>query len=134
MYESPINYSGYSGFRQSNSPGRGDEQGDDDKDEVHFFGSQNCCVSFIDIVDSTKITSQINGSEKIRRYYEIFINAMAAIARNFGAKIIKNVGDCLIFYYPETSDSYNKSAFRDVLGCCITMVEAHHTINAKLTG
>ena len=102
-------------------------------DEVLFFGSRNCCVSFIDIVDSTKITSQINGSEKIRRYYEIFINTMAAIATNFGAKIIKNVGDCLIFYYPETSDSYSKSAFKDVFECCITMVEAHDTINQKLT-
>jgi CheY-like chemotaxis protein/class 3 adenylate cyclase len=133
MYESPINHPSYPGFRQSNSPERDDKQGDDDEDEVRFFGSQNCCVCFVDIVNSTKITSQINGSEKIRRYYEIFINSMAAIATNFGAKIIKNVGDCLIFYYPETSDSYNKSAFRDVLECCITMVEANHTINAKLT-
>jgi len=133
MYESPINHSGYPGFRQSNSPGRDDKQGDDDEDEVRFFGSRNCCVCFVNIVDSTKITSQINSSEKTRRYYEIFINTMAAIARNFGSKVLKNVGDCLIFYYPETSDSHNKSAFKDVFECCITMVEAHDTINQKLT-
>jgi two-component system, OmpR family, response regulator ChvI len=57
---------------------------------------------------------------------------MAAIARNFGAKIIKNVGDCLILCYPRTSDTSNKSAFNDVLGCCITMIEARNTINQKL--
>ncbi len=131
MYESPINHSGYPGFQQSNSPGRDDKQGDED--EVRFFGSRNCCVCFVNIVDSTKITSQINSSEKTRRYYEVFINTMAAIARNFGAKVLKNVGDCLIFYYPETSDSYSKSAFRDVFECCITMIEAHDAINAKLT-
>ena len=33
---------------------------------------------------------------------------MAVIARNFGAKIIKNVGDCLILCYPRTSDTSNK--------------------------
>ena len=57
---------------------------------------------------------------------------MAAIARGLGAKIIKNVGDCLIFCYPRTSDPSNKSAFNDVLECCITMVEARDTINQKL--
>jgi CheY-like chemotaxis protein len=57
---------------------------------------------------------------------------MAAIARELGAKIIKNVGDCLIFCYPKTSDPSNKSAFNDVLECCITMVEARDTINQKL--
>jgi CheY-like chemotaxis protein len=57
---------------------------------------------------------------------------MAAIARNSGAKIIKNVGDCLIFCYPTTSDASNKSAFNDVLECSITMIESRNTINQKL--
>ena len=48
-------------------------------EEISFTGSsQNCCVSFIDIVvDSTRITTtEINEAEKIRRYYSIFINTM----------------------------------------------------------
>ena len=57
---------------------------------------------------------------------------MAAIARNLGAKIIKNVGDCLILCYPRASDLSNKSAFNDVLECCITMIEARNTINQKM--
>src|SRR5205807_2361207 len=103
-----------------------------DTEEVSFIRSQNCCVCFVDIVDSTRITSSINNPEKVRKYYGIFLNTMAAIARNFGAKIIKNVGDCLIFYYPKTSDSSNKSSFKDVIEGCITMLEARDTINQKL--
>jgi len=102
------------------------------EDEISFVGAQNYCVCFVDIVGSTNVTSSINDPEKVRKYYEIFLNTMAAIARNFGAKIIKNVGDCLIFCYPRTSDPSNKSAFNDVLECCITMIEARNTINQKL--
>ena len=57
---------------------------------------------------------------------------MPAIARNSRAKIIKNVGYCLIFCYPTTSDASNKSAFNDALVCSITMIEARNTINQKL--
>jgi two-component system, OmpR family, response regulator ChvI len=101
-------------------------------DEISFIGAQDCCVCFVDIVDSTGITSSINNPEKIRKYYEIFLNTMAAIGRNFGAQIIKNVGDCLILCYPRTSDASNKSAFNDVLECCITMIESRNAINQRL--
>jgi CheY-like chemotaxis protein len=57
---------------------------------------------------------------------------MATIGRNFGAKIIKNVGDCLILCYPRTSDASNKSAFNEVLECSITMMESRNTINQRL--
>jgi two-component system, OmpR family, response regulator ChvI len=102
------------------------------EDEICFIRAQNCCVCYVDIVDSTNVTSSISNPEKVRKYYEIFLNTMAAIARNFGAKIIKNVGDCLILYYPRTSDLSNKSAFNDVLECCITMIDARNTINQKM--
>jgi class 3 adenylate cyclase len=61
------------------------------EEEISFIGAQNCCVSFVDIVDSTRVTSSINNPEKVRKYYEIFLNTMAAIARNSGAKIIKKM-------------------------------------------
>jgi two-component system, OmpR family, response regulator ChvI len=94
--------------------------------------SQNFCICFVDMVDSTKITAETTNTEKVRKYYSIFINTMATIARNFGAKIIKNTGDCLISYFPKTSDSTNKSAFKDVIECGMTMIEASPIINAKL--
>jgi two-component system, OmpR family, response regulator ChvI len=55
------------------------------------------------MVDSVGFTFQINDTEKIRKYYSIFINTMAAIARNFGAKIIKNTGTSLVYFFPKTS-------------------------------
>ena len=84
------------------------------------------------MVDSVGFTFQINDAEKIRKYYSIFINTMAAIARNFGAKIIKNTGTSLVYFFPKTSSSDNQSAFRDVLECGITMIAASDLINEKL--
>ena len=57
---------------------------------------------------------------------------MAAIARNFNSNIIKNTGDSLIFYFPETLDSVNISAFKAVLECGLTMIAVNPIMNAKL--
>lgn len=73
---------------------------------------------------------------KLAKYYPVFLNSMlTTIARNFGAKIIKNAGDCLIFYFPQTSDSIANGIlpFKGVIGCCLTMIAAYRAINAKLS-
>jgi len=105
-------------------------------EEISFTGSsQNCCVSFIDIVNSTMITTtEINDAEKIRRYYSVFINnTMAAIIRDFNATIIKNTGDSLLYYFPKTSNSTDDiSAFKEVFECGLTMIEASPIINTKI--
>jgi class 3 adenylate cyclase len=105
-------------------------------EEISFTGnSKNCCVSFIDIIDSTRITTtEINDAEKIRRYYSIFINTMAAIIRDFNANIIKNTGDSLLYYFPETSNNSadDISAFKEVFECGLTMVEAITIINTRI--
>jgi two-component system, OmpR family, response regulator ChvI len=104
-------------------------------EEIRFTGNwHNCCVCFIDVVDSTRITTiEITDPEKIKRFYSIFINTMAAIARNFGANIIKNTGDSLIYYFPETVDSPNNiSAFKNIFECGLTMISVNPILNAKL--
>jgi two-component system response regulator ChvI len=102
--------------------------------EISFTGhSQNSCVCFVDIVDSTRVTVQITNPDKLKRYYSIFINMMAAIARDHGANIIKNTGDSLIYYFPEASDSAKLSAFKDVLNCGLTMILVNPIVNAKLS-
>jgi two-component system response regulator ChvI len=104
-------------------------------EEIRFTGNwHNCCVCFIDVVDSTKITTiEIRDPEKIKRFYSIFINTMAAIARNFGANIIKNTGDSLIYYFPDTVDSSNNiSAFKNIFECGLTMISVNPILNAKL--
>ena len=105
-------------------------------EEISFIGSQNCCVCFIDIVDSTRITTvEIGQSEKIKLYYSIFINTMAAIARDFDGTIIKNTGDSLIFYFPKTTGTISNSSmmdFKKVFECGLTMITVNPIISEKL--
>ena len=61
------------------------------------------------MVDSIGFTFQIKDAEKVRKYYSIFINTMTAIARNFGAKIIKNTGTSLVYFFPKTYSTDNRS-------------------------
>ena len=105
---------------------------DMNREEIAFLGQrQHACVCFIDMMNSTKITSVLDNLE-LARYYSVFLNSMASIAKNYGAKIIKNAGDCLIYYFPDTSDKSNLQSFRNVLDCSITMISAHRVINTKL--
>jgi hypothetical protein len=87
---------------------------DEEKEEIYFSNlSSSYCVCFVSIVDSIGFIFQINDADKIRKYYSIFINTMAAIARNFGAKIIKNTGTSLVYFFPKTSSTGdNESALR----------------------
>jgi hypothetical protein len=105
--------------------------------EISFIGgSQNCCVCFVDIVDSTRITTvEIADSEKIKIYYSVFINTMAAIARNFDGTIIKNTGDSLIYYFPKTTSRIGNSDvtnFKNVFECGLTMLAVNPIMNVKL--
>jgi two-component system response regulator ChvI len=101
--------------------------------EISFLDrSMNCCLCLVDIVNSTSITSEISDPPKIRQYYSIFINTMAVLAKNYGAKIIKSAGDALIFYFPDSSDTSNEAAFKDILECFTTMILARDIINTKL--
>lgn len=90
------------------------------------------CVCFIDIVNSTEITAQIDDVIKLEKYYSYFLNSIAAIARRFDAKIVKNMGDCLVFYFPKTSDYTDQAAFDQVFDCIFSMVSARASINASL--
>ena len=110
----------------------GEEGKEEEQEEITFSGHANCCVSFVDMVDSSNLAESISDVEKIGRLYSIFINTMAVVARNYGATIIKNAGDSLIYYFPQTVNVENKNAFRDVIECCITEIAARCTINTKL--
>jgi two-component system, OmpR family, response regulator ChvI len=105
--------------------------------EISFLDrSMNCCIGFVDMVDSTSNTAKMmmvsDRRKNIGQYYSIFINTMAILAKNYGAKIVKNAGDALIFYFPDSSDPTNEAAFKDILECFTTMILARDIINAKL--
>ena len=103
-------------------------------DELRFSADvKKCCVSFVDMVHSTEIIARISDPARVRKYYSIFINTIASIAKSFDAKIIKNTGDCLIYYFPKTFDYSKSSAFQDVIECGLAMVEASSSINVPST-
>ena len=59
----------------------------------------------------------------------MFLDTMARIAKGLDTKIIKNVGDGLVCYFPNTSDGQNDSAFQDVIGFGVSAMAAHHNIS-----
>ena len=93
--------------------------------------SQSFCVGLVDIVNSTKITANLSRS-KIGIYYESFLNSMGKVLDRFGAVTIKNIGDSLLFFFPESSHSDRRYGFMNCLECLLAMVDEHDKINEKL--
>lgn len=92
--------------------------------------SENCCVGIVDMVNSTKISASLS-PPKFCKYYGIFINSMTLIARHYKAIVVKNIGDGILFYFPNstnTSDEYKKNC----LECCFAMIEIHDYVNKLL--
>jgi len=99
---------------------------------VAFSGrSENYCVGLVDMVNSTKIAATL-GNGRISQYYSIFLNSMSKILSRFGGFVIKNVGDCLVYYFPESSKANRKFGFMSCLECSIAMIEYHDAICKKL--
>jgi len=99
---------------------------------VDFSGeSKNYCVGFVDIVNSTRISATLN-QEKMSKYYEIFLNSMANIVERFDGFVIKNIGDSLLYYFPESSKSSTKNGFLSCIESSLTMIDSHALINTKV--
>ena len=100
--------------------------------DISFTGlSKSCCVGVVDIVNSTAITAKLS-SVDMCEYYSIFLNAMSKIVRSYGATIVKNIGDSLLYYFPNTEDGYDECALAEVLDCGLRMMESHDMINLIL--
>ena len=57
---------------------------------------------------------------------------MALIIKNHDGKVIKNVDDGLLFYFPKTVNFLKMSSFQNVLDCGLAMVQACSRINYNL--
>jgi class 3 adenylate cyclase len=98
---------------------------------VAFSGfSKSYCVGIVDMVDSTKISAEMNEIEWCK-YYEIFLNSMAKILPRFGGSVIKNQGDSLLYYFPESSKA-TKYGFMSCIECSLSMLEEHDIICENL--
>ncbi|MBI2128237.1 MAG: HAMP domain-containing protein [Nitrosarchaeum sp.] len=92
--------------------------------------SEKYCVCMVDIMNSTKITAKLSESET-SEFYNLFLNSIAGIVRNFGGIVIKNIGDALLFYFP-VIPSEEESVLKKCLDCCLTLGESHDDIAKKL--
>ena len=88
-----------------------------------------CCVGFIDMVDSTRITAGLPKSQ-MSKYYSLFINWVNGIIRGYGGKVVKNTGDGLLFYFISLDDSHIKTV-RNCLNSAITLSILHRNVNKK---
>ncbi len=89
------------------------------------------CVGIVDIVDSTKTVARLPAN-KSSRYYEIFLNNMAKVVRQYSGQVLKTMGDSLLFYFPDTSFSERKFGFLSCLECGIKMIDTHDKLKKLL--
>ena len=91
--------------------------------------TEDHCIGIVDMVNSTKISARL-GPEKMSRYYQIFINSMSKIINKFGGKVIKNIGDCLLYYFPPLDDQETNVV--NGIECSLTMSKSHDFICKQL--
>ena len=102
--------------------------------EIIFSGNMiKSCVCFIDLVDSTKNTITMDNLEHIRIYYSKFINSVSKIVKSYGGKVPKNIGDCLLAYFPKTSNNKSEEVFRDAIECSFKIIDVRYVINQELS-
>ncbi len=92
--------------------------------------SSNYCVCFVDIVSSTSLTSRLSDLQTAK-FYSIFLNSAATVITQNNGVVVKNIGDALLYYFPKT-DSEDTEPFKQVLDCCMKVIDAREMINVKL--
>ncbi len=57
---------------------------------------------------------------------------MANIVEKFGGFVIKNIGDSLLYYFPESSKSSSRFGLLSCIECSLTMIDSRELINTKV--
>lgn len=102
--------------------------------DVRFSGvSIKSCVGFIDLVNSIKNIATMDNLGAIRKYYSTFINSISKIVKSYGGKVLKNIGDCILFYFPKTSNINDTNSFQESIECDFKILDERYKINDVLT-
>ena len=106
-------------------------------DILHFSEQiKQSVVGIIDIVGSTNIAVTLS-EKKIGDFYGIFINDVSNIIKKFEGIVVKNIGDSLLFYFPDTLDKSNKNVnqklVENAIKCGFAIINYHSTINKKMS-
>lgn len=82
------------------------------------------CVGLVDMVNSTKISATLSVGQ-LSKYYQLFLNSMAKTLNKYGGQVIKNIGDSLLFYFPESSKNRTFGYMSCIEGA-LGMIEIHN--------
>lgn len=93
--------------------------------------SHSYCVGCVDMVNSTKISAVLSNG-KLTEYYETFLNSMSKIIGKYDGKVIKNIGDCLLYYFPLSEDGKDLDGVAKGLDCGMSMIKAQQIISKQL--
>ena len=97
---------------------------------LRFTGKpQTCCVSIIDIVNST-ITASGIPEAKLGLFYSIFLNYISEIIQKHDGIIVKNIGDSLLYYFSDSHELDN--AILSSFNCNLDIIENRNHLNQKL--
>ena len=102
------------------------------QEQINFINfTQQYCIGFIDIINSTQETAKIKDPKKLRKYYSLFLNSMSTILTQYHGKIIKNSGDNLFFYFPKTSNLNDQQALQNVFDCSTSMIKSNKPFESR---
>jgi len=94
---------------------------------VTFSGKEiSVIVGIVDMVDSTKICAKL-GPAKASKYYQVFINSMSKILSEYGGVVIKNIGDCLLYYFPY-GEKIDEKYYENCINASNALLESHDII------
>lgn len=94
---------------------------------VAFSGNTTSyCIGLVDMVNSTKISAKLSIGQ-LSKYYQLFLNTMSKTLTRYGGQVIKNVGDSLLFYFPESSKS-RTFGFMSCIEGALGMLEMHDIV------
>jgi len=94
---------------------------------VTFSGKEiSVIVGIVDMVDSTKICAKL-GPAKASKYYQVFINSMSKILSECGGVVIKNIGDCLLYYFPH-GERIEEKYYVNCINASNALLESHDII------
>ncbi len=94
---------------------------------VTFSGKEiSVVVGIVDMVNSTKICAEL-GPIKASTYYQVFINSMSKILSKYKGVVIKNIGDCLLYYFPY-GEKIEAGYYENCINASNALLESHDVI------